>query len=117
MQLTNREEKNPIESVQIYLLNKQKQIREQIESLNHFDPLLEDAVPEVAESGVSVWQAEAHESNQAIVQELAKMSETIKKALEKIKNGTYGICEKCHQGIAYERLAALPIAQACLSCS
>jgi DnaK suppressor protein len=37
-------------------------------------------------------------------------------ALEKIKDGTYGICESCDQEIESERLEALPITLLCIEC-
>ncbi|KPJ73700.1 hypothetical protein AMJ48_00705 [Parcubacteria bacterium DG_74_1] len=37
-------------------------------------------------------------------------------ALEKIKKGTYGKCEKCQKGISVERLKASPESRFCLSC-
>nr|WP_232337052.1 TraR/DksA C4-type zinc finger protein [Lysinibacillus timonensis] len=42
--------------------------------------------------------------------ELAK----INAALAKIENGTYGVCEVCHQDIPYERLEALPYTAFCI---
>ena len=47
-----------------------------------------------------------------IRQELAK----VEHALEKIKNGTYGMCDNCGQPISPERLEALPQASLCLNC-
>lgn len=40
----------------------------------------------------------------------------INSALEKIKKGQYGICEKCGKKIPEERLKAFPEAKTCLSC-
>jgi len=37
-------------------------------------------------------------------------------ALEKIKKGTYGICEKCEKEISPERLNACPEARICTNC-
>jgi len=37
-------------------------------------------------------------------------------ALEKIKKGSYGICEKCGKEIPIERLRIYPEAKLCLSC-
>ena len=37
-------------------------------------------------------------------------------ALEKIKKGTYGICEKCGKKISIERLKAWPEARLCQKC-
>jgi DnaK suppressor protein len=40
----------------------------------------------------------------------------IEHALEKFKNGTYGLCDICGQPITPERLEAVPYANMCLSC-
>jgi DnaK suppressor protein len=40
----------------------------------------------------------------------------IDRALEKIEQGTYGICETCGQPIAEERLLAIPYARQCIDC-
>src|SRR5262245_35868367 len=41
----------------------------------------------------------------------------VEAALERIANGSYGICENCDEPIDPERLDALPYATTCLSCS
>jgi len=41
---------------------------------------------------------------------------SINSALEKIKTGKYGICEKCGEKIAIERLEAYPEAKVCTKC-
>jgi RNA polymerase-binding transcription factor DksA len=38
-------------------------------------------------------------------------------ALEKIKNGTYGTCEKCGKEIEKERLEVCPEARLCMKCN
>lgn len=38
-------------------------------------------------------------------------------ALRRLDAGTYGICERCGQPIAEQRIAALPLARYCVSCS
>ena len=42
--------------------------------------------------------------------------EEIDRALAKITNGTYGICERCNQPIPKARLKALPYAAQCVAC-
>jgi RNA polymerase-binding transcription factor DksA len=37
-------------------------------------------------------------------------------ALEKIKKGNYGICEKCGKEIEIDRLEAIPEARFCKNC-
>ena len=48
-------------------------------------------------------------------QALASIEE-IDKSLEKLKLGTYGVCEKCGENIPKERLKALPYAALCVKC-
>ena len=38
-------------------------------------------------------------------------------ALERIRRGTYGICERCGASILSERLKALPTAKLCIVCA
>ena len=40
----------------------------------------------------------------------------ILKALEKIEDGAYGICEACEEAISIKRLKAIPDAPYCLTC-
>jgi len=40
----------------------------------------------------------------------------VDEALEKLKNGTYGICEDCGNPITPRRFKALPLAKLCFSC-
>ena len=40
----------------------------------------------------------------------------VKHALEKIDNGTYGLCDNCGKKIDPQRLEALPQASLCLNC-
>jgi RNA polymerase-binding transcription factor DksA len=42
--------------------------------------------------------------------------EEIDRALEKLDDGTYGICERCGQAIPKERLKAIPWAALCVQC-
>jgi DnaK suppressor protein len=42
---------------------------------------------------------------------------TIKSALARIKNGTYGICTNCSAAIPTGRLEAIPTASLCISCA
>ncbi|MBN1850647.1 MAG: TraR/DksA C4-type zinc finger protein [Deltaproteobacteria bacterium] len=37
-------------------------------------------------------------------------------ALEKIQDGTYGICEECQEAISEKRLRASPITTLCIDC-
>jgi len=45
-----------------------------------------------------------------------KLIEKIKDALERIDNGTFGICEVCGRDIGEERLRARPVTTRCIDC-
>ena len=45
-----------------------------------------------------------------------KLIGKIKEALERIDNGTYGICESCEEYISSERLEARPVTTLCIEC-
>ena len=45
-----------------------------------------------------------------------KLIEKIKEAIERIDNGTFGICELCGKEIAEERLMARPVTTLCIDC-
>ena len=40
----------------------------------------------------------------------------ISKALLRIENGTFGICEKCEEEISFKRLKARPVTTHCIDC-
>ena len=46
----------------------------------------------------------------------SKLIKKIKKTLARIDNDTFGICEKCGEDIAIERLKARPVTTQCIDC-
>lgn len=46
----------------------------------------------------------------------SKLILKVKKALARIENGTFGICETCGEDIAFERLKARPVTTQCIDC-
>jgi DnaK suppressor protein len=45
-----------------------------------------------------------------------KLIKKIKKALERIDSGTFGVCEKCGEDISIKRLKARPVTTNCIDC-
>ena len=45
-----------------------------------------------------------------------KLIKKVKKALDRIENGTFGICETCGEDISIERLKARPVTTQCIEC-
>ena len=53
------------------------------------------------------------EDNMAIVNTLEVRYQDVKKALDKMEKGTYGVCEVCGEEIESDRLEANPSAKTC----
>jgi RNA polymerase-binding protein DksA len=68
---------------------------------------------EYAASGTSTFERERDLSLSENVKDLLQK---VNEALERIENGTYGICEMCGLPIPEERLEALPYANLCITC-
>jgi DnaK suppressor protein len=45
-----------------------------------------------------------------------KLIKKIKKALDRIEDNTFGICEKCGEDISTSRLKARPVTTLCINC-
>lgn len=45
-----------------------------------------------------------------------KLIKKVKKALDRIENSTFGICEKCGEDISIKRLNARPVTTQCIDC-
>ncbi len=45
-----------------------------------------------------------------------KLIKKIKKALDRIEEGSFGICESCGEDISIERLKARPVTTQCIEC-
>ena len=56
---------------------------------------------------------EDYEDNVAIVNTLETRYQDLKSALDKIKHGSYGICQVCNKEIETDRLEANPSASTC----
>ncbi len=73
--------------------------------------------PELDEGFADAGQAAAERANLlTLVSSLRDTLHDVEQALERMEAGTYGICERCGQPIADERLEALPAARLCMTC-
>ena len=72
-----------------------------------------DKDPSQADENVVADNVEDYEDNIAIVDTLETRYRDIKKALDKIDQGTYGTCAVCNKEIDTERLEANPSANTC----
>ena len=56
------------------------------------------------------------EKRLAVENRLKSMLAEVDRALQKLDNGTYGVCDMCHTPIDPARMEALPQAILCMSC-
>lgn len=106
-----------IETIKNYLTRQQKQVEKNLKSVNEDDPATAPALAESSEPGTDSWVADNHSNAVALMESLKQVGGNVKKALEKIKNGVYGKCEKCGKEIEQKRLMVFPTAELCLSCT
>lgn len=109
--------RNRIEAIKRYLLRQQKEVEKNLQDVEKDDPATTPALVESTEPGTDSWVAEAHTRAIALGQQLKVLASSIRAAILRIKNGTYGYCEKCKKYIEVKRLMILPTATLCLSCS
>ncbi len=99
------------------LLRQQKVVQENIQEIELEDPTRDEGLAESSEPGTDSYLADSHTKTVAIEEQLKKTNTSIKIALTKITNGSYGKCEKCGKAIELKRLLAMPTAAYCLACS
>jgi DnaK suppressor protein len=52
----------------------------------------------------------------AVETSLRELLEEVERALQRLHDGVYGICERCRRPIALQRLQAIPYATLCIEC-
>ena len=67
----------------------------------------------IAEDGASVAEAERIVT---VTEDLQDILAQVDAALERMNEGTYGVCQRCGQKIGEERLEAFPYVAYCITC-
>lgn len=101
-----------LEKIKANLLAKLEEMEARVESID------EDLSREEDDD----WQENAVESkNDEVLEEVGEATQDdilqIKLALSQLDAGKYGMCSKCGNAIAKERLKVLPYATKCVNCS
>jgi len=79
-------------------------------------PESEMSKQEVPDEADMAERAEDYEERSVKLNLLEKRLNDIDKALDRIENGNYGICEKCGAEIEEDRLSVNPAARTCKNC-
>lgn len=77
---------------------------------------IEEAVPTIEPVDFANALAE-RENRLALIANLESLVQMGELAVERLANGRYGLCERCHRPIAPARLEALPFATDCIECA
>jgi DnaK suppressor protein len=67
--------------------------------------------------GEGTTEAVERISSTAAARSIAAALAEVDRALEKVDEGTYGLCDECEQSIGAERLEVVPAATLCVTCS
>ena len=67
--------------------------------------------------GEGTTEAVERISSTAAARSIAAALAEVDRALEKVDEGTYGLCDECEQSIGSERLDVMPAATLCVICS
>lgn len=100
--------------------NKAKEVLSQhLKELNHrLERVKVNATqPHSSDSSEMAQERENDEVIDAIGRETREEIRQIRRALARIEEGSYGICQQCGQTIAEGRLDTLPEATHCVSCA
>ncbi len=109
---------NSISTIKRLLLKRKKEVEEEIKEIEQDDPVLNNTTtPESSEPGTDSWMADVHGTAVAVRKNLQDMLIKITKSLKALNSGKYGKCDNCGKQIEQSRLAAMPTATLCISCS
>lgn len=95
----------------------QKKITLQIQNLKSEDPFLDpDHVSDNAAVDTDVREQVGHDTIEAEIKDSQKRLVELSLALETLKKGTYGVCQRCNKDIPQARLELVPEAKYCIEC-
>jgi len=113
-------DKDTINKIKQELLNRKQSVEEELRDLlgdkdreNGAKVKFPDFGDKTDENAQEIGE---YSTNLATEKVLRSSLRDINNALERIKNGTYGICKYCHEPIGKKRLLARPVASACVKC-
>lgn len=101
-------------ALELLLLQEKAALESSLKEIEE-DPSLLVAPIEI-EQIAAAYEAQRYNQMLIVKRSLEDMLHKINRSLEKVKNDTYGICEKCGKIIDSERLQALPMATFCIAC-
>ncbi|MFQ5613543.1 MAG: TraR/DksA family transcriptional regulator [Anaerolineae bacterium] len=87
-----------------------------LEEIDHIDLRTKNSLGYTNHQADDATYAEEQATNMALKQNVERLLEQVDDALQRLDEGTYGICVRCGAEIDPARLKALPYAPLCLDC-
>lgn len=120
-QLNNGLDKETIKKIKQDLLARKEQILGDLEDITSKDKHDKDEhkakFPEFGDKvDENAQEISEYSTNLATEKVLEKTLRDINNVLDKIDQGSYGICKYCNQPIGKKRMLARPIASSCVAC-
>jgi DnaK suppressor protein len=111
-------DKKILEKIKNDLLARKEKIDKELAKFTEGDEEMADAkFPQYGDKeDENAAEVAAYSDSLSLEESLQNSSKDIEKALKKIEDGTYGVCQYCHQPIDEKRLLARPASSACISC-
>ena len=114
--------KKELEHYKKLLLKKRQELQDEIEYIkeNSFKKTMTDSSGEISAYNFHMADqaTDANEREKAFMfaYRQDRLIYHIDRALERIKDGTYGLCQECGKPISKDRLEAVPHARLCIEC-
>lgn len=99
-----------------FLFGQLKALEKRRRSLDSEDPFISGREDSLASPDTNAAEQFGHARIEAIKRELDKRIIQMRKALARVKVGSYGICEECGEMIDTDRLMVFPEATLCVNC-
>ena len=93
-----------------------KQLERRRSSIENEDPFVGERAESLASPDTDAAEQFGHARSEALRRELDRKIIQTRKALARVKIGSYGICEECGEMIDTDRLMIYPEATLCVSC-
>lgn len=102
--------------VRDFLLGQLQRLEKRKVEIDGDDPFIAGRADNLASPDTSAAEQFGHARVEAVRRELDKKIIQVRKALARVKLGSYGICEECGEMIDTDRLMVYPEATICIKC-
>ena len=105
-----------VERFRTLLVDERRRVSDAIDNLHHENAgSMDDEAPETGDADTATVTVD-REMDYSLEENSVHVLREIDGALERIENGTFGLCTRCGKQIGEERLEAMPYATLCIEC-